>query len=61
MLNNPKLPDITGLNSFPGRVAHTAQWPDDFGMPEWKDKKVVVVGAGSSSIQTTPGYARSSH
>ncbi|KIX06710.1 uncharacterized protein Z518_04686 [Rhinocladiella mackenziei CBS 650.93] len=55
MLNNPNLPNIQDLETFPGRVVHTAQWPDDFGPTEWKDKNVVMVGAGSSSIQATPG------
>ncbi|KAH0841637.1 putative sterigmatocystin biosynthesis monooxygenase stcW [Fonsecaea pedrosoi] len=64
MLNNPKLPQIQGLGSFKGRVVHTAQWPDDFTAAEWTGKKIVIVGAGSSSIQATPGmqpYAKELH
>ncbi|OAL38579.1 hypothetical protein AYO20_02229 [Fonsecaea nubica] len=64
MLNNPKLPETQGLGSFKGRVVHTAQWPDDFNAAEWTGKKIVIVGAGSSSIQATPGmqpYAKELH
>ncbi|KIW80202.1 hypothetical protein Z517_06817 [Fonsecaea pedrosoi CBS 271.37] len=64
MLNNPKLPEIQGLGSFKGRVVHTAQWPDEFNAAEWTGKKIVIVGAGSSSLQATPGmqpYAKELH
>ena len=54
-LNNAKMPDLEGLESFRGKVVHTAQWPDEFASEQWKGKKMVVIGAGASSVQTTPG------
>jgi len=30
-LNNPKIPEIKGMETFKGRIIHTAQWPDGFG------------------------------
>ncbi|KAJ9144525.1 flavin-binding monooxygenase-like protein [Pleurostoma richardsiae] len=55
LLNNPILPKIDGLQDFKGRVVHTAQWPSSFGKEQWKGLKVVVLGAGSSAVQTVPG------
>lgn len=55
LLNNPILPKIEGYSSFNGRIIHTAQWPSDFGEEQWKGQKVVVIGAGASSVQTVPG------
>ncbi|KAH6967580.1 monooxygenase [Ilyonectria sp. MPI-CAGE-AT-0026] len=55
LLNNPILPKIEGYNSFNGQVIHTAQWPSEFNEEKWKNRKVVVVGAGASAVQTVPG------
>ena len=44
------------MDSFRGRIVHTAQWPDDFGPEQWKGQNIAVIGAGASSVQTTPGY-----
>ncbi|RSL57412.1 hypothetical protein CEP51_014246 [Fusarium floridanum] len=55
LLNNPILPKIPGYATFKGKVIHTAQWPSDFGQEQWKGRKVVVVGAGASAVQTVPG------
>ncbi|KAH8800479.1 flavin-binding monooxygenase-like protein [Xylogone sp. PMI_703] len=54
-LNISKIPDIEGLETFKGRIIHTAAWPEDFGAEQWKDKRMAVIGAGASSVQTTPG------
>lgn len=51
ILNNAKFPDLKGLDSFKGQLAHTAAWdPNIDGM----NKRVAIVGAGASAIQTLP-------
>ncbi|OCK79953.1 flavin-binding monooxygenase-like protein [Lepidopterella palustris CBS 459.81] len=55
VLNNPITPHIDGMESFKGKIIHTASWPDDFGPEQWKGRRVAVIGAGSSSVQCTPG------
>ncbi|KAF9011133.1 hypothetical protein BDQ17DRAFT_1387598 [Cyathus striatus] len=54
-------PDIPGLENFKGKVIHSAQWPsgeDGNGLAglddSWADKKVAVIGVGSSAIQIVP-------
>ncbi|KAK8236504.1 hypothetical protein HDK77DRAFT_379109 [Phyllosticta capitalensis] len=54
ILNAPKHPNIPGIDSFHGPVVHTAEWPRDFGPPQWKDQKIAIIGSGASSIQTLP-------
>ncbi|MDI2030404.1 NAD(P)-binding domain-containing protein [Saccharopolyspora sp. TS4A08] len=53
-LNRPKVPDIDGLNSFRGRIFHTADWPSDVDL---RGKRVAVVGAGASAMQVVPAIA----
>jgi cation diffusion facilitator CzcD-associated flavoprotein CzcO len=50
-LADPKVPDIPGLDSFPGRVFHSARWDHDFAP---RGKRVAVVGTGASAIQIVP-------
>lgn len=54
ILNDYKWPAIKGINSFKGRIVHTARWPDDYTDEEWKNDRVAVIGSGASSIQTVP-------
>lgn len=54
ILNNYKWPAIKGINSFKGRIVHTATWPTDYQKEQWKDDRVAVIGSGASSIQTVP-------
>lgn len=42
------LPNIKGLDSFRGVVAHSANYPDDLDLT---NKSIAVVGNGSSGIQ----------
>ncbi|KAF9566936.1 FAD/NAD(P)-binding domain-containing protein [Agrocybe pediades] len=51
-LSRWKWPDIPGLESFSGKVVHSAQWSltDD----DLVDKRVGVIGVGSSAIQIVP-------
>ncbi|KAF2741842.1 FAD/NAD(P)-binding domain-containing protein [Sporormia fimetaria CBS 119925] len=54
ILNNFKWPDIPGLDSFKGRVVHTARWDPEYQAEQWKNDRVAVIGSGASSIQTVP-------
>jgi cation diffusion facilitator CzcD-associated flavoprotein CzcO len=50
-LSDPKLPDIPGLDGFPGAVFHTSRWDHDYDL---KGKRVAVIGTGASAIQIVP-------
>ncbi|RPD58021.1 flavin-binding monooxygenase [Lentinus tigrinus ALCF2SS1-7] len=49
-------PDIPGMKDFKGELYHTAQFEPEGGWAKvsetWKNKRVGVVGSGSSAIQT---------
>ena len=48
-------PQITGLDTFAGRVFHTARWPAE--RVDFTERRVAVVGTGSSGIQCIPAIA----
>ncbi|MDX6350762.1 MAG: hypothetical protein QOF84_5552 [Streptomyces sp.] len=50
-LSDPRLPDIPGLDSFPGAVFHSSRWDHDYDL---KGKRVAMVGTGASAIQIVP-------
>lgn len=50
-LSDPKVPDVPGLDSFPGKVFHSARWDHDY---DTRGKRVAVVGTGASAIQIVP-------
>lgn len=50
-LSDPKVPDVPGLESFPGKVFHSARWDHDYDL---RGKRVAVVGTGASAIQIVP-------
>jgi cation diffusion facilitator CzcD-associated flavoprotein CzcO len=50
-LSDPRLPDIPGIESFEGRMFHTAKWDHDYDLT---GKRVAVIGTGASSIQVVP-------
>ncbi|GHF64430.1 Baeyer-Villiger monooxygenase [Streptomyces mashuensis] len=50
-LSDPVIPDVPGLDGFPGAVFHSARW--DHGA-ELRGKRVAVVGTGASAIQIVP-------
>lgn len=54
-LSNPAYPRIPGLESFAGKVMHTAEWDDDYDLA---GKRVAVIGSGASAIQVLPEVAR---
>jgi cation diffusion facilitator CzcD-associated flavoprotein CzcO len=53
-LNNFKWPKIKGINSFKGKIVHTAIWPNDYQKEQWANDRVAIIGSGASSIQTVP-------
>jgi cation diffusion facilitator CzcD-associated flavoprotein CzcO len=54
-LHEPKLPDIEGLASFAGQLAHTARWPEG---ADLTGRRVGVVGTGASAVQLIPEVAQ---
>ena len=51
-LSSTNLPDFEGLQSFQGDWYHTGNWPHQ--PIDFADKRVGVVGTGSSAIQSIP-------
>lgn len=62
VLNMPKLPSIPGIETYQGKIFHTARWDYDYtggsyGNPvldKLTDKRVAIVGTGATSIQAVP-------
>jgi cation diffusion facilitator CzcD-associated flavoprotein CzcO len=53
-LSTPLLPKIPGIDSFQGISFHNLHWRNDV---DFTNKKVAVIGSGSSGIQLVPGVA----
>ncbi|GAB3966789.1 flavin-containing monooxygenase [Streptomyces sparsus] len=53
-LSDAKIPDIPGLDGFPGRVFHSARWEHDYDL---SGKRVAMIGTGASAIQIVPAIA----
>ncbi|KAH7357122.1 flavin-binding monooxygenase-like protein [Rhexocercosporidium sp. MPI-PUGE-AT-0058] len=51
IFNDYKWPELKGLQSFKGRLIHTANWPSDF---DYHGKNVAVLGNGASGVQIVP-------
>lgn len=66
VLNMPKLPGVSGIDSFKGKIFHTARW--DYGytggshqdpvLDKLADKRVAIMGTGATAIQAVPYLAR---
>lgn len=54
-LTEPEIPDVPGLESFPGPLFHSARWDHD---ADLADARVAVVGTGASAVQLVPELAR---
>ncbi|MFF7330858.1 NAD(P)-binding domain-containing protein [Streptomyces sp. NPDC008150] len=50
-LSDPKVPDVPGLGTFPGKVFHSARWDHDYDLA---GKRVAMIGTGASAIQIVP-------
>lgn len=54
-LNTMSWPKIPGLDSFKGEVMHSAKWNEDY---DFRDKRIGVIGCGSSAIQIVPNLQK---
>lgn len=51
VLTHPSWPKVDGLDTFKGHVTHSARWDHDY---DYSNKRIAVIGNGSSGIQITP-------
>lgn len=54
ILNQPIIPDIKGLDTFKGKMMHTARW--DHGN-KLDGQRVGIIGTGASAVQIIPAIA----
>ncbi len=54
-LCQPKIPDIPGIESFGGRIIHTAAWDDTYSLA---NRRAAVIGTGSTGVQVVPELAK---
>ncbi|GAA1923662.1 NAD(P)/FAD-dependent oxidoreductase [Microbacterium aoyamense] len=54
-LTEPSIPDIPGLETFPGPLFHSARWDAS---ADLAGARVAVVGTGASAVQLVPELAR---
>lgn len=54
-LTEPLIPEIPGLEAFPGPVFHSARWDESLRI---HNARIAVVGTGASAIQLAPELAR---
>ncbi len=64
LLSSPKLPGIPGIETFEGKSFHTSRWDYEYtggdadgNLTGLADKKVGVIGTGSTGIQCVPPLA----
>lgn len=53
-LSEPRYPDIPGMDTYKGRLFHSARW--DHGYP-FEGKRVAVIGTAASAVQLIPRVA----
>jgi cation diffusion facilitator CzcD-associated flavoprotein CzcO len=65
LLSNAKLPGIPGIESFAGHSFHTSRWDYEYTggderhpMVRLADKRVGIIGTGSTGIQVVPEVAK---
>ncbi|KAH9827077.1 Pyridine nucleotide-disulfide oxidoreductase [Teratosphaeria destructans] len=54
-LNQPKWPEIDGLQSFEGKKMHSARWDWSYDLT---DKKIALLGNGCTAVQILPEVAK---
>jgi len=66
-LDKPKLPGIPGIEDFKGHSFHTSRWDYDYtggtpsgGLSNLADKRVAMIGTGTSAVQCIPHLGRDS-
>lgn len=55
MNSNWKWPNIEGIHDFKGKLVHSARWDQEY---DFADKRVALIGIGSSGIQIVPKLAK---
>lgn len=55
-LSQPKTPEIPGIDSFAGKVIHTAEWDDSF---DARGRRIAIIGTGATAVQLIPELAKS--
>ncbi|MFD8615632.1 flavin-containing monooxygenase, partial [Streptomyces sp. NPDC059631] len=50
-LSDPKIPSVPGIETFTGKVFHSARWDHDYDL---RGKRVAMIGTGASAIQIVP-------
>ncbi|KAL4966984.1 flavin-containing monooxygenase [Aspergillus stella-maris] len=55
VLNNWNWPDVEGLDSYQGKLVHSAAWDESY---DYSGKRIAVIGNGSSAIQIIPQLAK---
>lgn len=54
-LNYPQYPAIEGIDSFGGKMMHTARWDSSY---DYSGKRIAVIGNGASAVQVIPEIAK---
>lgn len=54
-LCQPCTPDITGIDTFEGRIIHTADWDDTY---SFNGRRTGIIGTGSTAVQVVPELAK---
>ncbi|WP_024440132.1 NAD(P)/FAD-dependent oxidoreductase [Mycobacterium sp. UM_WGJ] len=54
-LSQPRNPDIAGIDSFAGKVVHTAAWDHDY---DFTGRRVGQIGTGATAVQLIPELAK---
>jgi cation diffusion facilitator CzcD-associated flavoprotein CzcO len=54
-LSQPKLPDIPGIDTFAGKVVHSAAWDDSYDLT---GRRAAIIGTGATAVQLVPQVAR---
>ncbi|MFC0107599.1 flavin-containing monooxygenase [Kibdelosporangium aridum] len=54
-LSQPKKPDIDGIDTFRGKIIHTADWDDGYDLT---GQRVAVIGTGATAVQLIPEVAK---
>jgi cyclohexanone monooxygenase len=49
--HQPRIPEVSGLESFPGEIFHSARWNHDYDLA---GQRVAVIGTGASAVQFVP-------
>ena len=54
-LCQPRTPDIPGIETFTGRLIHTAEWDDSY---SFTGCRAAIIGTGSTGVQVIPELAK---